>query len=73
MWFNVYLAVFFKWEIQSWIKERMLNGSIALSFQFTVVAGTFNIVINTFLCHGIIMSPLVVEDYILKRGGKNVF
>ena len=51
----------------------MLNGSIALSFQFTVVAGTFNIVINTFLCHGIIMSPLVVEDYILKRGGKNVF
>ena len=47
----------------------MLNDSITLSFQFAVVGDTFDIGLNNFPCHGIILGYLMTEDYILNRGG----
>ena len=51
----------------------MINDIITLSFQFSVVAGTFKIVLNDFTCHGNIPIPLMAEDYILKCGGGKIF
>ena len=52
----------------------MLNDSMDLYFQFSVVAGTFNISLNEFTYHDTILSTLMVDDYILKRGdGKRIW
>ena len=66
----MYLEVFFKWEIISWIKERMLNDSTATYFQFSVVDDTFAIGLNDLPCNGTIIIPLMDEDYILNSGDR---
>ena len=63
------LEVFFKLEMLSSIKERILNNSIALFFlEFVVVSDTLEIGVDVLSCYGIIMSLLIAEDYVLQGG-----
>ena len=62
------LEVFFKLEMLSSIKERILNNSIALFLEFVVVSDTLEIGVDVLSCYSIIMSLLMAEDYVFQGG-----
>ena len=62
------LEVFFKLEMLSSIKERILNNSISLFLVLDVVSDTLEIGVDVLSCYGIIMSLLMAEDSVLQGG-----
>ena len=62
------LEVFFKLEMLSSIKERILNNSIALFFGICCCIRYPWNWRDDHSCYGIIMSVLMAEDYVLQSG-----